>query len=124
VVAVRRQRLTHGGSSGASSGAASAQQRRYSAKQLLAEQAAECAKQQEAAEQQQQLLLQRAAGGGAEYSGRESLYSWGSDGKVLAWELDAEQNCDIWRAAVGGWCRSWSALAPGTVGCCGGAWRA
>jgi hypothetical protein len=50
----------------------------------------------------------------AGYSGREVLYSWGADGKVVLWELDAEQNCDIYRPVVGG-CRWW--VAAGGWGC-------
>ncbi len=100
-MAVRRQRLAHGGASST----ASSQQRRYSAKQLE-EQGAEQQQQRQSVEQQ---LLQQAEG--AEYSGREVLYSWGSDGRVLVWELDAEHNCDIYRTMVGGCCGARPGLA-------------
>jgi hypothetical protein len=40
----------------------------------------------------------------------QSLFSFSADGHVCSWELDAEQNCDVYRLVV--------SLAADLVCCC------
>lgn len=44
----------------------------------------------------------------------EEIFSAGADGKLLRWQLDVEQNCDVYECIVSGACTMYVCMSAGS----------